>query len=289
MNFRTQQYIGNLLESVAEGQISSDEFRITFAKLREKLGVAEDFEAELKKLYQVANFSEFALCFLWIAEAVEQDPSKLEYTPSEQAFVVGKFREAVGETTAPPVSESPAAGPPQPTFTPTPEPTENPFGEQVAEQPAAPPVEELPEMPAHLQMETAGHIDRSEQDVYAAPPSPTSGTESEFAGLVEKFVEAMQGGSDERTSLFDSILHQAGTITAIGSGYPDDIREFCQYLIEFLGYVRENGFMDDVRVMNILSNISSPVTSWAGADPASREGLLAEGSELLRMFKSLFE
>lgn len=289
MMYRAQQYIGNLLENVAEGQISNDEFRITFAKVREKLGVAEDFEAELKTLYRVANFSDFALSLLWIADRVEQDPSKLEYTPSEQAFVVQKFREAVGETSAPPLSESPVSGPEQPSFTPSPDPTENPFGEQVAEQPSVLPAEELPDMPAHLSMETAGHIDQSEQGVYAPPPSPTAGTESEFAALVEKFVEAMQSGTDERDSLFDSLNHQAGSINALGSGYPDDIREFCQYLIEFLGYVRENGFMDDVRVMNILSNISSPVTTWAGTDPASRAGLLAEGSELLRTFKSLFE
>jgi hypothetical protein len=47
--------------------------------------------------------------------------------------------------------------------------------------------------------------------------------------------------------------------------------------------------MDDVRVMNILSNVSSPVSSWAQAAPDGREGILAEGTEILRTFKSLFE
>jgi hypothetical protein len=59
--------------------------------------------------------------------------------------------------------------------------------------------------------------------------------------------------------------------------------------VEFLKYITENGFMEDVRVMNILSNVSGPVTSWAQAPPDGRAGVLAEGTEILRSFKSLFE
>ncbi|MBI3580190.1 MAG: hypothetical protein HY089_12365 [Ignavibacteriales bacterium] len=47
--------------------------------------------------------------------------------------------------------------------------------------------------------------------------------------------------------------------------------------------------MDDVRVMNILSNVSSPVSQWANAAPEARGGLLEDGLGPLRDFKSLFE
>lgn len=292
MMFRAQQYIANLLENVAEGQLSTDEYRLTFGKVKEKLATAEDFEAELRNLYKVMNFSDFALSLMWIADRVEQDPSKLEYTPSEQAVVIEKFRLAVGDMSQSVIAEPPPTEPAPVAEQPfeTSEPASISAVEPTQEEPPALAVqEELPEMPAHLQMETPGHIDQSEQGVYAPPPVEGVVSDPEFAGLLEKFVEAMQSGTDERTTLFDSLLQQASAISGVGGGSPDDIREFCQYLIEFLTYVRENGFMDDVRVMNILSNISSPVSTWAGTDPGSRSGLLSEGIEILRTFKSLFE
>jgi hypothetical protein len=138
-------------------------------------------------------------------------------------------------------------------------------------------------------METSGPIDESETAVYAPPPGPASGSEGEFAALMEKFVEAMQSGSDERDGLMQSVLSQSKSMMNEGSGVPDDLREFSGFMVEFLTYITENGFMDDVRVMNILSNVSGPVTSWAQASPDGRAGILAEGTEILRSFKSLFE
>ncbi len=277
---RAQQYIQALMENVAEGQISSDDYRMTFAKIRRLLAGAEDFNAEMRRLYKVAGFSNFALALMWVAERVEADPSKLEYTPEEQSLIVSHFRFAIGDMESPPLGEESFAEPQslESQFTP------------VQETPETPPaVEETPEMPDHLQMETAGPIDESEKTAYAPPPGPASGSEGEFAALMEKFVEAMQSGSDERDGLVQSVLAQSNTMMAEGSGVPDDLREFCGFLVEFLKYITENGFMDDVRVMNILSNVSGPVASWAQAPPDGRGGVLTEGTEILRTFKSLFE
>ncbi|MEX1140243.1 MAG: hypothetical protein WEB33_11750 [Bacteroidota bacterium] len=277
---RAQQYIQALMENVAEGQISSDDFRMMFAKIGRRLAEAHDLEDEMRRLYKVPGFSNFALALMWVAERVESDPSKLEYTSEEQSFVVTQFRFGTGDLESPPMGESPVME------TETQEVEFTPVSE-VPEPPAA--LEETPEMPAQLQMETSGPIDESEKAVYAPPPGPASGSEGEFAGLMEKFVEAMQSGSDERDGLVQSVLAQSNALLPEGSGVPDDLREFCGYLVEFLNYITENGFMDDVRVMNILSNVSGPVASWAQAPPDGRVGVLAEGTEILRTFKSLFE
>lgn len=281
---RPQQYIHSLMENVAEGQISSDDYRMTFAKIRHRLADAQDFDGEMRHIYRVVGFSNFALALMWIAERVEADPSKLEYTPEEQSLIVSHFRFAIGDMGSPPlggaqIAQSDSeAGNEASVFT--------PIGDI---QETTPAVEEMPEMPAQLQMETAGAIGESEKTVYAPPPGPASGLEGEFAALMEKFVEAMQSGSDERDGLLQSVLAQSNTMMAEGSGVPDDLREFSGLLVEFLRYITENGFMDDVRVMNILSNVSGPVASWAQAPPDGRGGILTEGTEILRTFKSLFE
>ncbi len=268
------------MENVAEGQISSDSFRMTFAKIGRKLAEAQDLDAEMRRLYKVAGFGNFALALMWVAERVEADPSKLEYTPEEQSLVVSHFRFAVGDLESPPLGESPImpSAPMASEFTPS-----------ADVQESSETSEPTPEMPSQLQMETSAPIDESEKAVYAPPPGPASGSEGEFAGLMEKFVEAMQSGSDERDGLMQSVLGQSKAMMSEGSGVPDDLREFSGYMVEFLTYITENGFMDDVRVMNILSNVSGPVTSWAQTPPDGRAGVLAEGTEILRTFKSLFE
>ena len=285
---RSQAYINALMENVSEGQLASDEFRLVFGRIRERLTAGEDFDHELRSLYKVTGLGEFALSLMWIAERVDQDPAKLEYTSEEQAFVVDLFRAAVGDTSVAPLEELPQAPEPVEDSAPA-ELVEAPAEEKSAGSPLQQPAEEPVEMPQHLQMETSGHIDESEKAIYAAPPGPASDSQGNFAGLMEQFVEAMQSGSDNREQLLTSVLQESNVITPMGSGAPDDLREFCQYLVEFLTYIRDNGFMDDVRVMNILSNVSSPVASWAQAAPEARQGELAEGIEILRTFKSLFE
>ncbi|MBI4418264.1 MAG: hypothetical protein HY563_05770 [Ignavibacteriales bacterium] len=267
---RAQQYIQSLMENVVEGQIASDTYRLMFVKITRTLSDAEDFEGELRKLYKVAGFSTFALSLMWIAEEVEKNPAKAEYTLQEQSLVVSHFRYAIGDLELPPLGEDiPAPALPEP----------------------APEVlasEETPAMPAHLEMEPPAPLAETGQETFAAAPI-AAGSESEFAALMEKFVEAMQSGSEEREGILQSVLAQCNGFMVEGSGAPADLKEFCGFLVEFLKYITENGFMDDVRVMNILSNVSAPVSSWAQAAGDARDGMLAEGIEILRTFKSLFE
>jgi predicted HTH domain antitoxin len=272
------------MENVSEGHIASDDHRLIFAKIKEKLANAEDFEGELRALYKVQGFDEFALSLMWIAELLEIDPTRLEYDIEEQGWVVDRFRHAVGDTAPAPLDDLPT-----PEIFPETAQEVAPEGiwEQEASDAAQEPVqEETPEMPTHLLMETAGHIDASEQSVYA-PPSNVD--ESEFGPLLEQFVEAMQSGSENREGLLSQVLVQANAIAAPGSGASEELAEFSLYLIEFLNYITGSEYLDDVRVMNILSNVSGPVASWSQAAPDGRSGLLAEAVEMLRSFKSLFE
>lgn len=272
---RSQQYVHSLMENVAEGQIASDAYRLTFGKIARRLAEAEDFEGELRNLYRVAGFSTFALSLMWIAEEVENNPAKTEYTMDEQQLVVSNFRYAVGDLESPPVGGEPESAMPAPeTFA------------------AGPPEEPVTEMPAVLDTEAPGvpeQVAPEEPPAFSEMPPAQPGSEADFAGLMEKFVEAMQSGSADRDQLVQTVIAQSKAFVADESGAPDDLREFCGFLLEFLQYIMENGFMDDVRVMNILSNVSSPVSSWAQAAPDGREGILAEGTEILRTFKSLFE
>ena len=230
---RSQAYINALMENVSEGQLASDEFRLVFGRIRERLTEGEDFDHELRALYKVTGLGDFALSLMWIAEQVDQNPSKTEYTPEEQAFVLDLFRAAVGDTSIAPLEETPQT--PEPVVeSPPAEPAEAQAEDVFTGPPPEQPAEESVEMPQNLQMETSGRIDESEKAIYAAPPGPASDSQGNFPALMEQFVEAMQSGSDDRERLLTSGLQESNVITPMGSGAPDDLREFCQYLVEFL-------------------------------------------------------
>lgn len=246
---RAQLYIAGMLERFPAAELLTDDDRTKFEHLRLKLANAQDIREALKNLYRVRGFDEVALSLLWIAERVEQDPSKLEPTPDEETLVATRLKAAFGLPQEPAIEQIEAESP-----------TPEPF--------------------ADVQMQEA-------QPSPAARPSVATGEEAEFAALVEKFVEAMQGGDENRESLMGEVLQHCERFG--GEGNPEMLQKYCRYLREFLTYVRENQFMDDVRVMNILSNITSPLAQWAAAPEAERSGLLDEGVATLMDFKSLFE
>ncbi|MGH2566769.1 MAG: hypothetical protein ACRDGA_00395, partial [Bacteroidota bacterium] len=123
----------------------------------------------------------------------------------------------------------------------------------------------------------------------AAPPAGEGAPETQFAKLVEQFVEAVQNGADDREAVKDRMLAACATTLAEGSGATDDHRQFCQVMTEFVNYISENQFLDDIRVMNLLSNVTDPVWEWARADAASRAGMMGAAYDVLRDYKSLFE
>ncbi|HCA81669.1 MAG TPA: hypothetical protein DEP53_18220 [Bacteroidetes bacterium] len=126
-----------------------------------------------------------------------------------------------------------------------------------------------------------------------AQPSPAAGEggegrgEAAFASALERFSEAVQGGTDDRETFHVSLLGLAegAEVQAIGG----DGAEFASLLADFLKYISDNQLFDDIRVINVLSNISSSLTQWANTPPDGRAGLLEEPLTLLRDFRSQFE
>lgn len=255
---RAQQYINSILEKFPAAQLPTEDDRSKFEQTRLKLANALDLQTELRSLYRVRGFDAAALSLLWIAERVELDPSKLESTQEEEALVEGQFKEAFG------MSIEPATA----------------LGSETVESPFE-----------ALQSEQQSVTERAEPPLVESPVSiegtASTGAEAEFSMLVEKFVEAMQGGDDTRDGLMEQVLQQCGQFS--GGETPEMLQKYCAHMTEFLNYVRENQFMDDVRVMNILSNITSPLSQWVAASSDQRAGLLDEGVATLMDFKSLFE
>lgn len=238
-------------------ELGPEENREVFESIRNKLTNASDLDRELKTLYKVSNFSQFALNLLWISSQVEQDPSKLEPTAEDETLVLAAFQNALGVQEI--LAETPA--------------------EEISEgEPQAPVESSAPEVEQEMEPVGIGEMAGSVED-----------QAQRLAELMEKFVEAVQSGAGERDQLLQELLSFCAAIVVPESGAADDLREFAQLLIDFLQYISDNQILEDVRVMNITSNITDPVLQWAKASPDERAGLLEGGSSILRDFKSIFE
>jgi hypothetical protein len=260
---RNQQYLTALLEKVPKWELSDSQQQDTFDKIKTSLTTSNDLNNRLKELYRVSNFSEFALGLMWIVERVERDSSKLESTLEEEGFVLNLLKKAFGGSSA----ES--------------APSDQPFGFDFQQSPMTEPVapsDPAPESPVVQSITPSEPLQAGVAGV----------GEAEFSTNLEKLLEAVQSGSEERTILLDELTSQAeGVVAAEASD--NDYKTFCGYLIEFMRYVSTNQLFDDIRVMNLISNVYDPFSQWAKTDASSRSGMLEQSIEMLRDFKALFE
>jgi hypothetical protein len=262
---RNQQYLTTLLEKVPKWELSDPLHQEAFDKMKDSLTNATDLQNQLKELYSVANFSDVALGLMWIADKVGRDPSKLESTLEEESFVLNLLKKGFG-------------GSPAETAMP-----EQSLGFDV-QQPTT-------------TVEPAGAVETVPESFAAELASPLAspgaddvrgGSEEVFSTTLEKLLEAVQSGSEERTILLEELTSQAEGIVAAQDS-DSDYKTFCGYLIEFLKYVSANQLFDDIRVMNLISNVYDPFSQWAKSDPMSRSGILEQSIEMLRDFRALFE
>ncbi len=270
---RTQQYVMTLLDKIPPSDLSDAGHQDSFGRLKNVLSEASDLRSQLRNLYKVSDFSEFALGLMWIADKVEQDPSKLESSGDEERFVLRLLRKAFGEASGVQEFDAPA-------------PAEDPFGFAPAQgSDAVTPgsVEPVSSAPLSVPANAAGP-----EPAATVPAAATGGHEPDFATTLEKLVEAIQSGSEERGALLDQLTALAEQVVARPDA-GDDFKAFCGYMVEFLKYVSANQLFDDIRVMNMMSNAFDPFSQWAKADPSARAGLLDQPNEVLREFKSLFE
>jgi hypothetical protein len=227
---KAQEAVLDLLGGIPVDELSSDEHRTVLDVIKRRLESAPDLEAELRLLYKVQGFSDFALCLMWLARQAEAATQPELATTANAALVFSTFQRALGGGANAPIAGSP--------------------GSVVA-------------------------------------VGIGEGESKAFSSLLEQFVEAIQSGDDRRVALLEEVvksceLHAAGE-------FAEDFRLFCSLLAEFLRYILENQLLDDIRVLNILSNIASPVVRWEQSAPEARVGLFEEEINLLRDFKSHFE
>jgi len=347
---RSQQYIGSLFERIPKAALARADQQSAFDQIREKLGTTLDILEELKTLYKVKDFSDLALGLMWIAEKVENDPSRLEPTNDEEALVFSMFQRAYVEGASAPVTYAPSAEPEAEVATasdvaPTSEESAPAFDfpsaplestsqsaiETTAETPQGfdfPPQESAAVSPFDsTSVESSAPSDASQSfDVFNAPPpaeqvptetsvapeveatfgseasppadspfladaapvaSAPAGSEQEHAALFEKFIEALQAGTEDRMALLDQLVQRCHEVAA--SDAPQEYKDYSQMLTTLLKSLTDNQMLDDVRAMNMLSAVLDPFSQWAKTDPGSRSGIIEPGVESLRGFIALFE
>jgi hypothetical protein len=205
-----------------------------FESIKTRLTDAPDADEELKNLYKVKGFSDFATGLMWMVDRAQKNPGQVSVGPEDETLLLSSFRKAIGGVTPPAVEEAPMPEP--------------------------------------------------------APPGAAGSGESDpriFAGQVEQFAESVQSGSGGTRMLLEDLAVECASVAQQGGAA--DLVEFATLFEEFLKFISEGELFDDVRVINILSNISSTVSSWANTPADSRSGLLEEALNILRESKSHFE
>jgi hypothetical protein len=204
-----------------------------FENIKTRLVDAPDAAEELKNLYKVKGFSDFATGLMWMVDRAEKNPGKVSIGPEDETLLLSSFRKAVSEG----------------------------------------PLEASEVAPEQALGQKGGATGESDPRV--------------FAGQVEQFAEAVQSGSGGMRMLQEDLAADCESIAQEG-GAPDLV-EFATLFGDFLKFISEGELFDDVRVINILSNISSTVSGWANAPADGRAGLLEEALNVLRDFKTHFE
>ncbi len=87
-----------LLGNVPTEELSLDEQRTVFEKIKQRLASAPDLRTELLSLYKVKGFSDFALSLMWVARQTERDPLMVSVSPEDTTLVFSSFRRAMGES-----------------------------------------------------------------------------------------------------------------------------------------------------------------------------------------------
>ncbi|MGD1044953.1 MAG: hypothetical protein ABR936_06450 [Bacteroidota bacterium] len=286
---RTQKYISLLLERLPKYELRSYEHQTCLDRIRDRVSSTSDIHAELLHLYKVKGCADFALSLMWIADKVEKDFTKEESTIDEETLVFSKFRQAIGDE-SPSGQESDTAG----TM------IDFPGSQKMRSTPMPAPKSEfdLSSQPEFQSIPAPGPSIDSIFGTAAQVPEltqptdsgSTTGSEQEhnFALLLEKFLEAVQSGNDARTNLLTDVMNECNTILAASSA-AEDYKKFCTLLRGFLNYISNNQYLDDIRVMNILSNIQDPYAQWARTEPNNRAGLLDAVNDTLHDFKNMFE
>ena len=288
---RSQKYISILLERLPKWELRSYEHQTSLDRIRDRVTSAPDIHAELNSLYQVKGFAEFALSLMWIADKVEKDTTLDESTLAEETLVFQKLCYALGDISASSQESTSTTETVDLSSLPGFESTSSPAlegspSEHLRGIPPSPESEVTPE----VLLDSWGKEPQVSAQTPSMGSSATMGSEQErgFSNLLERFLESVQSGNDDRTTLLSDVINECNMVIT-SDVVPEDYKQFCQLVVEFLQYVSDNQYLDDIRVMNIVSNIQDPVSQWARSEQNNRTGLLDPAIEILRDYKTMFE
>jgi len=280
---RSQKYISILLERLPKWELRSYEHQTSLDRIRDRITSASDIHMELNSLYQVKGFAEFALSLMWVVDKVEKDNTLDESTLAEETLVFEKLRFALGDISIQP--EEPVAVP-EVSDLPSSSESESASSESSHELKPLPDTAVTPD----VLLDSWGKEPESPSQTPPVSDIMAAGNEQErsFAALLERLLESIQSGNDNRTELLSGVLSESN-IVATAESAPEDYKQFCKLLVEFLNYISDNQYLDDIRVMNIVSNIQDPVNQWVQSEQNNRTGLLDPAIEILSDFKTMFE
>ena len=230
---QSNDILRELLANFPAAELPSGESQRVFESIKARITDAPDAGEELKNLYKVKGFSDFATGLMWMVDRAEKNPGQVSIGPEDETLLLSSFRKAMAEV-------APQAAP-------------------------ATPVQEV--------SQAGGGTGESDPRL--------------FASQVEQFTEAVQSGSGGTRMLLEDLVTECDSIMQQG-GAPDQV-EFATLFGEFLKFIAESELFDDVRVINILSNVSSAVSGWANTPADTQAGLLEEALNMLRDFKTHFE
>jgi hypothetical protein len=223
---QTNDVARTLFANFPIAELGSNEQRQVFDRLKTRFEQTSDAEAELKNLYKVKGFSDFAAVMMWILERAQKDPQLAATSSEDETLLLSTFRRAMGEQG----------------MSPEPAPSESGGG---------------------------------------------ATDERSFASQLERFSEAVQSGIEGRGTQLESLFNDC---EGIANGSSDaDFRQFGVLMTDFLKYIAESELLDDIRVINIVSNVSSSISQWAICPPDARHGMMEEALGMLRDFRTHFE
>ena len=290
-----QHYINSLLDELVLSKFVSDQNLSDLEAIKKKLAGAININLELKNLFKVKNMSQFALGLMWITQRVETNPQLFFPSEEDKAFIMKLYRQAKG-------IEAPDAAV-QPTFTQEQMPVEQ---QEVA--PSTEMQESTTEFQAPMPTETTDFgfqtsemetVSPMEPQLDTGIPAPKAASEEtvtsgentlspQFASLFERFVVSVQSGDESRISILQE-LYSVCKSAQSNTQSEENFKMFTGTMSTFLNYISTNELLDDIRVMNILSNLSDSISRGAEAPPENRFNFAAEAYEVIKDFKALFE
>jgi hypothetical protein len=261
--------VKTLFEKFPPQDLSGGPERDQFDRLRSTLTESQEWMATLRRLYQAEQCDELALSLMWITDRLEAEPDRRELGPEEEDVFFRGLRRGLG---------LPQAG----------------FGDLFG-QPAIPAASMDDLSPASE--DVASLIAETSPETGPVPIASIAGGGDEaegtadpdiFGRLMERFLEAVQSGSDDRIPVLARLQASCSAIRSDASS-GEEFQRYAELVNDFLGYIDQHQLLDDVRVMNLVTNIQEPYGQWLSTPEGDRAGILDQCHEMHKDFRMMFE